>query len=213
MCHICFLAFARISCRKCPACIIISYVKCWIVSRLLSTKRAKSFHENIKVELFMPDCIHNVVLTRHLKMFNIKQIFHGICFKCNGSSALLYDGWEQLGLIYSLLWCDTWSLKWFHSTKIVIVWKLRCKYSKSQYVPTDPLHHFLRITAAPRSSRGRWATRNSRENKRSVFPQERSAEKLANHSPASLKGSWTWRGRGLLGSETWEELGFLSSER
>lgn len=116
-------------------------------------------------------------------------------------------GSEQPALIYSLLWCDTESLKCFHSTKIVIVWKLTGKYSDSQYVPTDPPH------PPQQSHRGRWATRNSRENQRFVFPQERSAEKLANHSPASLKGSWTWTGRGLLGSETWEELGFLSSER
>lgn len=143
----------------------------------------------------------------------LNAMVHQHYYSHSQSAAGTACGSEQPVLIYRLLQCDTWSLKCFHSTKTLIIWKLTCKYSNSQYVPTDPLHHFLQITAVRRSSRGRWATRNSRENQRFVFPREWSAEELANHSPASLKGSWTWTGRGLLGSETWEELGFLSSER
>lgn len=125
-----------------------------------------------------------LIKSKYSMEYVLNAVVHQYYYSHSQSPAGTACGSEQPGLICSLLWCDTWYLKCVRSTKTLIIWKLTCKYSNSLHVPTDHLHHFPQITAARRSSRGRWATQNSRENRRFVFPQERSAEKVSQSQPS-----------------------------
>lgn len=107
---------------------------------------------------------------------------------------------KQPALIYSLLWCDTWSLKCFHSNKNADPMETNMEVSKFTVCPHRPPPSPPPPPTCPPKTpqhdirrRGRWAARNSRENKRavSIFPRERCAEALANHSPL------LWREAGL----------------